>query len=94
MDVCNSMNQRFSRAVGLIVLLYAISLGSEPLPTPQSAPVELFVGIINQVDDFTFTLSALSTVWAAEDYDDPFLISDQYQYSQYTACPSYEYEHK
>ncbi len=86
MDLYNSVNQGFNRiVVFLIFILYSISLGTEPPPPPQSAPVELYVGIINEVEDITFTLSALSTVWAAEDYDDPFLISEQYHYSQYTA---------
>ncbi|RKY60302.1 MAG: hypothetical protein DRP96_05850 [Candidatus Neomarinimicrobiota bacterium] len=62
MDLCHSLRKKFV-VIFNIITMTIVSLKSEILSTA----VELYIGIVNSDVDITFTMTAESSVWGADD---------------------------
>jgi len=83
MGLCYSLRKK-QHLLLLNISLYLFGMnvyGQEP----KSTSVELYIGVINSNYDITFTLTSVNEVWATNTWGENFLLSDQYNNSQWTA---------
>ena len=86
MDLYNFLKRKY-RLFGAVILCSNFIFGTNrAFAETLILPIELYIGIVNASANITFTMTAESVVWAANRwFEDDFLISDEYNTSQWTA---------